>query len=99
MSVSRPEAIASQPSRCGRVASANVSANQRRAKGRKTGIQMKFYASAEAHLTQEQSAQRAPGGLQPRQDREMVQPRHVPRLARKAAAPPHGPPPPAPPRE
>src|SRR2546427_10272056 len=64
MSVSRPEAIASQPSRCGRVASANVSWNQRRMNGRKSAIQIKFYASAEAHLTQQQSAQRAPGILE-----------------------------------
>src|SRR5438045_26342 len=38
MRVSRPEAMASQPSRCGRVASANVCSNQLRTNGRNSGI-------------------------------------------------------------
>src|SRR5882672_10814513 len=90
MSVSRPEAIASQPSRCGRVASANVSSNQRRMKGRKSAIQIKAYASAEAHLAQQQSAQRAPGILEIREDREVVVLGQVEGLAGQAAASPHG---------
>src|SRR5262249_10853669 len=37
MSVSRPEAVRAPPSRCRRVASANVASNQRRTNGRKSG--------------------------------------------------------------
>src|SRR5258706_837006 len=82
MSVSRPEAIASQPSACGRVAWANVSSNQRRTNGRKSAIQIRFYTSAHAHLAQEQAAQRAARVLQLRDDREVVvlgQGRHLTR--------------------
>ncbi|MBI2014019.1 MAG: hypothetical protein HYS77_00510 [Candidatus Rokubacteria bacterium] len=39
ISVSRPEAIAAQPSRCGRVGSRNVVSNQRRTNGRNSGIE------------------------------------------------------------
>src|SRR2546426_11421087 len=70
MSVSRPEAIASQPSRWARVASAKVSSNQRRTNGRKSAIHTEFYASAEAHLAQQQAAQRGARGFELGEGRE-----------------------------
>src|SRR5439155_5347626 len=90
MSVSRPEAIASQPSACGRVAWANVSSNQRRTNGRKAAIQIRFYTSAQAHLAQEQAAQRAARILELRDDREMVVFPHGDDLTRQLSAVPGG---------
>src|SRR5207249_5697250 len=66
----------------------------RRTSGGRTGgsrpFNRRFYASAEAHLTQQETAQRGARILELREDREVVMPGHVDRLAREPAGPPHG---------
>src|SRR6267143_2385691 len=53
------------------------------------GHATEFYASAEAHLTQQQAAQRGARVLELREDREVIVRGHVECLARQPPGPPH----------